>query len=160
MTTERKIAANRKNAKKSTGPQTRCGKDRTRRNAIRHGLSSTNLDNPGICNQVDRIVKMMCGERPGILLYDQAVVIAESQILLARVRALRTDFIERMRGQAAHDERNEKSYEAACLNRALTEVLSLERYERRALSRRRRAMRSFNSLLNESDIPNPRRIHR
>lgn len=82
---------------------------------------------------------MMCREHPGALPYDQAVVIAESQILLARVRALRTDFIERMRERAADNEANDESCEVACLCRELPEILSLERYERRALSRRRRA---------------------
>jgi hypothetical protein len=38
MTTWRQIAANRRNAEKSTGPRTEAGKRRTRRNALRHGL--------------------------------------------------------------------------------------------------------------------------
>ena len=40
MTSFRQIAANRRNALKSTGPTTLAGKDRSRRNAIRHGLSA------------------------------------------------------------------------------------------------------------------------
>ena len=38
MATEKQIAANRQNAKYSTGPRTERGKRRSRRNAIRHGL--------------------------------------------------------------------------------------------------------------------------
>ena len=38
MMTEKQIAANRQNAKNSTGPRTEYGKRRSRRNAIRHGL--------------------------------------------------------------------------------------------------------------------------
>jgi hypothetical protein len=38
MTTERQIAANRRNAQKSTGPRTEQGKLGSRRNAMRHGL--------------------------------------------------------------------------------------------------------------------------
>ncbi len=38
MATEKQIAANRQNAKNSTGPRTEYGKSRSRRNAIRHGL--------------------------------------------------------------------------------------------------------------------------
>lgn len=40
MTSARQIAANRRNAQRSTGPRTKVGKDRSRRNALRHGLTS------------------------------------------------------------------------------------------------------------------------
>src|SRR5882757_2275252 len=39
MASEQQIAANRKNAIKSTGPKTRAGKQRASGNAYRHGLS-------------------------------------------------------------------------------------------------------------------------
>lgn len=40
MATEKQIAANRANAKRSTGPRTLAGKLKSSRNAYRHGLSS------------------------------------------------------------------------------------------------------------------------
>lgn len=40
MASDRKIAANRRNALMSTGPRTEPGKLRTRKNAIRHGLTA------------------------------------------------------------------------------------------------------------------------
>ena len=59
MTTERQRAANRANAKKSSGPKSSAGRNRSSQNARRHGLTApppwddvakwyrTILDNPG-----------------------------------------------------------------------------------------------------------------
>jgi hypothetical protein len=46
MTSLRQIEANRRNALQSTGPTTLAGKDRSRRNAIRHGLSAETVITP------------------------------------------------------------------------------------------------------------------
>jgi len=43
MATEKQIAANRRNAGKSTGPKTGAGKNRSRRNSLKHGLLSRDL---------------------------------------------------------------------------------------------------------------------
>ncbi len=43
MTSEAKIEANRRNARKSTGPKTERGKERARLNALRHGLTAKQL---------------------------------------------------------------------------------------------------------------------
>src|SRR5262249_4533387 len=40
MTSYRQIEANRRNALKSTGPRTEAGKQQSRRNALRHGLTA------------------------------------------------------------------------------------------------------------------------
>src|SRR5262249_56116493 len=40
MTSWRQVEANRRNALKSTGPRTEVGKDTSRRNAVRHGLTA------------------------------------------------------------------------------------------------------------------------
>jgi len=43
MTSEAKIEANRRNARKSTGPRTERGKERARLNTLRHGLTAKKL---------------------------------------------------------------------------------------------------------------------
>jgi hypothetical protein len=40
MSTEKQILANQQNAQRSTGPRTESGKRRSRRNAVRHGLTA------------------------------------------------------------------------------------------------------------------------
>ena len=43
MATDKQIATNRQNAKKSTGPKSEIGKLRSRRNAFRHGLTAESV---------------------------------------------------------------------------------------------------------------------
>jgi hypothetical protein len=43
MTSERKIEANKRNARKSTGPKTAEGKERVRLNAVTHGLTAATV---------------------------------------------------------------------------------------------------------------------
>jgi hypothetical protein len=46
MTSARQLQANRHNALKSTGPRTISGKQASRRNALRHGLTAETLIEP------------------------------------------------------------------------------------------------------------------
>jgi len=45
---ERKLLANRANAKRSTGPRTEAGKAASRRNALKHGILSSAVDLPSV----------------------------------------------------------------------------------------------------------------
>jgi hypothetical protein len=100
--------------------------------------------------KVERIAKMICTDDTDPFQYEQAIIIAESQVLVARVRAARRAAIERRRKPAvlgsAIDLIPDKGDDVDSLCAALPELVALERYERRALSRRRRAIRRFNAL--------------
>src|SRR5258708_13745888 len=60
MATEKQIAANRQNARNSTGPRTERGKRRSRRNAIRHGLTAETvidvLEDPAAYKALQRAI--------------------------------------------------------------------------------------------------------
>ncbi len=60
MATEKQIAANRQNASSSTGPRTEYGKRRSRRNAIRHGLTAETvidvLEDPAAYKALQRAI--------------------------------------------------------------------------------------------------------
>jgi hypothetical protein len=43
MSTRKQIAANRRNAGRSTGPKTAAGKDRAKGNALKHGLTAAQI---------------------------------------------------------------------------------------------------------------------
>ena len=56
MTTERKRAANRVNARLSTGPRTAAGQARVKQNALRHGLNIAVANDPlltAVFNEMD-----------------------------------------------------------------------------------------------------------
>ena len=160
MTSALKIAANRRNAKNSTGPRTRRGKSRASRNSVRHGLERVNFGVAGLSKKVERLAKVICKDDPDPFRYEQAVVIAESQIRLARVRAARISALEGARSSVSGLEVptgdgegalmrgviRKSANSAANARRVMPELLSLERYERRALSRRKRAIRRFDAL--------------
>ena len=66
MSSERQIAANRENSKKSTGPRSRRGKWRASRNAARHRLAAVNFGDRRICDdQVQRLAKAICKDEVG-----------------------------------------------------------------------------------------------
>jgi hypothetical protein len=100
MTSEKKIAANRNNARKSCGPRSAAGKRRVARNAWRHGLAAITPANTGRRRDIERMARAMCGDDADPLLFEQAVAIVESQIVLLCVRAEKVAVIERLRDAA------------------------------------------------------------
>jgi hypothetical protein len=97
MTSARKIAANRRNSRKSCGPRTAAGKAIASRNALRHGWASR----AEVClehsPEIDRLAKALCGDNNDRSLFEQALVIARNQQVLRAIAAQRIGVIERLR---------------------------------------------------------------
>ena len=93
MASERQIAANRRNAAKSTGPRSRAGKKRASRNAHRHGLT---LSLSVLTEQAEALAREIAGPTSDAIILDHARVAAEAELELARVRRVRGAMIDRV----------------------------------------------------------------
>jgi hypothetical protein len=93
MATERQIAANRRNAVKSTGPRSSAGKRRAGRNSYRHGLSVAAAGRP---EQVERLARKIAGAGADAMVLEQARSVAHAQLDLTQIRRMRTSLIQRM----------------------------------------------------------------
>ena len=96
MATERQIAANRRNAVKSTGPRSSAGKRRARRNSYRHGLSVGAAERPGCAEHVERLARKIAGAGADAMVLEQARSVAEAQLDLTQIRRTRASLIQRM----------------------------------------------------------------
>ena len=139
MASDRQIAANRRNSQRSTGPRTAVGKARVRRNALRHGLAATILRDPALKVEVDQLAAVICGKGADPAKREQALIVAESEALLSRIRAARVDLIEQMSPTLPGQEADASQLTLPNPGQLLTQLLRLERYESAALSRRTRA---------------------
>lgn len=101
MTSERKIAANRRNAQKSRGPRSAAGKSTASRNALRHGLAAVTPRQPGSASEVERFAKALCGDDDDPFLCERARIIAQNNFVLAAITAQQLAVIERLREPSA-----------------------------------------------------------
>jgi hypothetical protein len=95
MATQRQIAANRRNAGKSTGPRSRAGKTRVRHNAYRHGLTAGLIPSATLARQAEKLARKIAGKSKDPVVLEHARDAAYAEIDLARVRRVRVALIER-----------------------------------------------------------------
>jgi hypothetical protein len=124
MATEKQIAANRENAKRSTGPKTAAGRSRSSRNAVRHGLSCP-LDF-AMSEKADAIARILSSVGANDERLTSTMEVAHAQVELLRIRRVRAELM------AAIDV-------ACCDPHQLRRFVALDRYERYAHTKRRRA---------------------
>ena len=172
MASERQIEANRANARKSTGPKTRAGRQRTRTNAYRHGLAA--VFNRKALAENEALARQMAGEIADPIMLQHARQAAHDEFILARIKLLRIAWVQRTYVLGTAESLSNSVYGGEvmawirsggstpltplpsetmpppgpdrlteAIRRALPELAKLDRYEARASARRNRAFRKL-----------------
>ena len=94
MASERQIAANRRNARRNSGPRSSAGKRRSSGNALRHGLSRIINDRGGA--DIEALARLLVGanEDEETLELARGAVLAHLDLL--RIREVKRDLMERV----------------------------------------------------------------
>jgi hypothetical protein len=131
MATERQIAANRANAKRSTGPKTVAGKRRSSGNAYRHGLSGPLPDDSLMMAATEAIARALLS---GTDSEQKGSTFARSQLKLRLIRKVRSELLAALEPGSLQPQE-------------LRRVAALDRYERLARTESRRARRLLDKLM-------------
>ena len=94
MASERQIAANQRNARRSTGPRSSAAKKRSAQNAYRHGLSASSGSLAAFAKQLERLTHKIAGNTTDVIVLERARAAAQAELDLARVRRAKVALIE------------------------------------------------------------------
>jgi hypothetical protein len=177
LTSERKIKANRANARASTGPKTARGRAHAARNAFRHGLSLPVCSDTALSEEVEALAREIAETDVNAKIQELARRVAEAQIDLGRVRYARHRLLSHALSDPYYESRANarRKFKLMCsllrpsapeipmavltkfltwtpqgpekfatiLSQEAKQLLAMDRYERRALLRRKIAIKAF-----------------
>ena len=132
MISFKQIEANRRNASRSTGPVTAQGKARASRNALRHGLSVPAYRASAVAADIGEFALQLVGDAASQTEFDLARAAAEAQLDLVRIRREKQLLLEVLMSGVSSPE--------------MQAIRRLDRYERKAKSRRKRALSELSQL--------------
>jgi hypothetical protein len=96
MTNERQAAANRHNARKSTGPRSAAGKRRASHNSYRHGLTAAMVSNAERGRRLERLARKIAGRTADPTALQIARSAAAAEFDLAQIRRVKLALIKRI----------------------------------------------------------------
>jgi hypothetical protein len=142
VTSSARLAANRRNARRSTGPRTAPGKLSAARNALRHGLSLPVFADPALAREIAELAERLADGSAVLQARELAIRVAAAQVDVKRVRHARNAlFARRPVGASATESRSDG------LRDEMRELVALDRYERQAMWRRKLAIRAWQAAL-------------
>ena len=158
MASLKQIEANRRNAKRSTGPRSAFGKSLARANSVRHGLLSKVLVDPELLAEKQELARRIAREHGKPDDAAEARTVADAELTLTaraiRVRLLDSSPSPQMTGGSEWSSSDSKQADpprtapgnsdlALAYLRLAPILAKLDRYEQRAISRRQRAVRNL-----------------
>ena len=143
MISKEKIEANRLNARLSTGPKSREGRLRSAQNARRHGLSVSIFYDEEWSKEIEILSRKLVSQNTDPEFRAHANRFAEAQADLSRIRATKHQILEQLLSQNVAIISQLPSRSSEFDPQALKDLTKIDRYEKRAISRRRSAMREL-----------------
>jgi hypothetical protein len=148
MTSQLKIEANRRNAKRSTGPKSAPGRQRASRNARRHGLNVPIWADQLLSEQAHALAEKLAAESKRSDFAGIPGRVAEAQIDLIRIRGVKDELLKILAatlcgGPSVEPALREAGPSPSSAGALLAMLKRLDRYERRTLSRRKTAIRDL-----------------
>jgi hypothetical protein len=140
MASPRSVAANRRNAHRSTGPRSPDGKARASRNAWRHGLAACAVATAPGDPKHRRLTNEIAGPDAELCRLHFAEIAAAAEFELRRVRAARLSLIAPLVADVVKTEDRDVDPDRPDPRALLKTLAQLDRYEQRATSRRNRAL--------------------